>query len=38
MAEITGCARVTGTVAGAPPGPAPDGPTPPVFTERRNPL
>lgn len=36
MAEITGCARVVGTVAGA----APSDPVPaepPVFTERKDP-
>ena len=36
MAEITGCARVTGTVSGAAPSsPAPA--QPPVFAERKEP-
>jgi hypothetical protein len=38
MAEITGCARVTGTVTGAAPGPGPAGPPPPPgFAERKEP-
>ena len=37
MTEIAGCARVTGTVTGAPPGPAPAGSPPPVFAERKEP-
>lgn len=37
MAEPTGCARVTGAVAGAPPVSAPAEPTPPILAERKAP-